>query len=290
MNSLILTYLVVMFPALVMSVITVQRDALRPLQEQEEIKDAYFFPRRFPPPPHVAQFRTLSQQAYQVGERLVFDVKFGYVKAGEGTFWIATADTLYGRTTYRIIFSARSASSFDWIYKVDDRFDTFIDSAGIFPWRFSQRLREGRYKNDYTADFDQYNNVAHAGDKQILIPPYVHDIVSAFFYVRTMDFSSARMNQRFTLNNFFKDSTYQLTVRYLGTQRVEVAAGKFDCIMIEPLIKEGGLFKTDGRIVLWLTSDERKVPIKVHTKIGIGAIEAELRTAEGVLYPWKGKL
>ena len=257
---------------------------------QDDVANPYLFARRFAPPQDTRLLRTIENNAFRVGEHLVFDIKYGIIKAGEGIFSVPMRDTLYGRQVYHVSFRARSNSAFDIIYKVDDRFDTFIDTAGIFPWRFSQRLREGKFKSDYSADFDQANNTAYSEKAIIKTPPYVHDVVSAFFYVRTIDFSSARMGQRYNLNNFYRDSTYDLAVRYLGTQRIEVPSGKFDCIIIEPLIKDGGLFKGEGRIVIWMTNDERKVPVKVQTKISIGKVDAELKHYNGVITPWRGKL
>jgi hypothetical protein len=134
------------------------------------------------------------------------------------------------------------------------------------------------------------NNKAYTEDKEVSIPPYSHDIVSAFFYVRTLDFSYLKINDRMTFRNFYKDTTYELGVRYLGKQRVKVSAGVFDCIMVEPLIREGGLFKSEGRIVIWLTNDERKVPVRVRAKILIGSIDAELKQHIGVLEPFRGKV
>ena len=69
---------------------------------------------------------------------------------------------------------------------------------------------------------------------------------------------------------------------YRGKETVEVPAGKFDCIIIEPLVKEGGLFKHDGNIIIWLSDDNLKVPIKVRTKIIIGYVEAVLTGYEGL--------
>jgi hypothetical protein len=79
---------------------------------------------------------------------------------------------------------------------------------------------------------------------------------------------------------------YDLDVRYLGKETIEVPAGKFDCIVIEPLVKEGGLFKSEGSIIIYMTNDEAKMPVRVKTKVIIGSINADLTSYEGV----KGKL
>lgn len=234
--------------------------------------------------------RTIQQTAFTAGERLIFDVGFSFITAGEAQFQVLNADSIYGRQCYRIVFTVNSLPSFSWIYKVEDRYETVLDAKGIFPWRFIQHVREGGYRTDFSADFDQLDGIATTRDSTYRIPPYVLDVVSAFYYVRTMDFSQSRPGQKYMLHNFFKDSTYVLAVKFLGRQQVSVDAGVFKTIVIEPLIQEGGLFKSKGRVLIWLTDDERKIPVKVSTSIVVGSIEAELREYHGVILPINAKV
>ena len=90
------------------------------------------------------------------------------------------------------------------------------------------------------------------------------------------------MSEKFVIIPRQGDKVYPLDVIYKGKETVEVEAGTFDCIMVEPVIVEGGLFKTEGRIIIWLTDDELKIPVKVKTKILIGSIDAELAEYEGL--------
>jgi hypothetical protein len=234
--------------------------------------------------------RKIDQVAFSVGEKLVYDVGYSFITAGEAVFYIPGMDTIQNRECYRVQFTVNSTPTFSFFYKVEDKYETILDKKGIFPWRFTQQIREGSYRYDFRADFDQLNNVAITKDGRYSIPPYVHDAVSAMFYVRTMDFSKSRPGQKVYLQNFYKDSTYQLAVKFLGYQRVSVDAGTFDCVLVEPLMKEGGLFKSEGRIIIWMTNDERKIPIKVSTQVIIGSIDAELREYSGINGPIKAKV
>jgi hypothetical protein len=234
--------------------------------------------------------RELPQTAFKEGERLVFDVGYSFVTAGEAVMSVPSVDTLFGRPVYRVLFTVNATKTFSWLYKVDDRYESFLDVQGIFPWHFTQRVREGSYSRDAEAWFDQLNNVAYAENKQYPIPPYVHDAVSAFYFVRTLDYSKTRIGEKIILQNFFKDTTYTLSVKFLGRQRIEVDAGTFDCIIVEPLMKEGGLFKSEGRVLIWMTDDERKIPVKVSTKVIIGSIESELREYSGINGPIRAKV
>ncbi|MBI4547797.1 MAG: DUF3108 domain-containing protein [Ignavibacteriae bacterium] len=225
--------------------------------------------------------RKLPNPAFGVGEYLRFDVDYGFITAGDAVMKIS--DTAYnGRSCYKIEFTVTSKPFFNWIYKVEDRYVSIIDAEGLFPWRFEQHIREGSFSRDFTADFDQLQHLAITSEGQYPIPPYVHDVMSAFYYSRTIDYSNFRPGQKVQLQNFYKDSTYELSVKFKGRQTIEVDAGKFRCIIVEPLVKEGGLFKSDGQIYVWFTDDERKIPIKVKTKIPIGSIDSDLVEYRGI--------
>jgi len=227
-------------------------------------------------------FRKIKNTAFKVGEKLTFDVKYGFVTAGIASFHIPRIRKISGREAYHVTFEVNTVPSFDWIYKVRDRYETFVDVEGIFPWRFEQHIREGSFSRDFSAYFDQRKGKAQTTEGVYPIPLYVNDIVSAFYLARTFDYSNLKVNDTFHLQNFYKNKTYDLDVRFLGRETVNVAAGTFECIIVEPLVQEGGLFKSEGSIVIWLSNDELKIPVKVKTKVVVGSIDAELTKYEGL--------
>lgn len=230
--------------------------------------------------------RSIENEAFGYGERLDYDVGYKFITAGKASFIVGTDPVMIdGRKCYDIRFDVASLESLDWLYRVRDRYRTYVDVDGIFPWKFEQRIREGNYRRDFTATFDQVSRKARTTDGTFDVPAFVHDVVSAFYFVRTHDLKKYRKGQTIALKNFFDKETHDLEVRVLGRQRVEVKAGTFDCVVIEPLVKEGGLFKSDGRIMIWLSDDDRKIPVKVSTKVVIGSIDAELTGYRGLRGP-----
>jgi hypothetical protein len=232
-----------------------------------------------------AQLRTVPNDAFGTGERLVFDVNFGFVTAGEAVLSVTRIDTLAGRRCFRVEFTVNSLPSFSWVFKVEDHYLTFVDEKTIAPWKFEQHIREGNFRKDFVAEFDQRQKIAKAEGREHPTPQYVHDILSAFYYVRTIDFSGKKPGDLIMLSNFYSDTTYDLAVKVLGRQELDIEAGTFRTIVVEPMVKDGGLFKSEGRIVIWLTDDERKMPIRVNTKVIIGSIDTELRSYSGLRGP-----
>ena len=235
------------------------------------------------------QLRTIVNDAFEVGERLSFDVNYGFITAGEAVLEIPALDTIAGRNCFHVEFRVNSLPSFSWIYRVQDRYVTYIDVATIAPWKFEQHVREGSYSRDFIAEFDQRRNIAKTSERTYPVPQYVHDILSAFYYARTINYGPLKAGDQIFLSNFYKDTTYDLVIRVLGRQQLEVAAGTFNTVVIEPLVREGGLIKSEGRIVVWLTDDERKIPIRVNTKVVIGSIDTELKGYTGVKGPVRSR-
>ena len=227
-------------------------------------------------------FRKLENNAFRVGEKLTFDVKYGFVTAGIASFEIPKIKKISGREAYHVTFEVNTVPTFDNFFKVRDRYETYIDVEGIFPWRFEQHIREGKFSRDFSAFFDQRKGKAKTSGGEFDIPKYVNDIVSAFFYARTLDYSKLKVDDRIPLKNFYKDKVYDLDVVYHGKETIEVEAGTFDCIIVEPLVQEGGLFKNEGSIMIWLTNDEAKIPVRVKTKVVVGSINSDLTSYSGV--------
>ncbi|MBI3124817.1 MAG: DUF3108 domain-containing protein [Ignavibacteriales bacterium] len=234
-------------------------------------------------------FRKIENKSFKVGEKLTFDVNYGFITAGVAEYNIPKVMKLAGRDVYQITFGVNTVSTFDALYKVRDRYETYVDVEGLFPWRFEQHIREGKYSRDFSAFFDQRKGKARTSEGAYEIPKYVNDIVSAFYYARTIDFSKMKKGESVHLENFYKDKTYPLDVVYKGRETVSVKAGIFDCIILEPEIKEGGLFKSEGNVVIWLSNDACRIPVKVKTKIIIGSIDAELTGYSGLAGELKSK-
>ncbi len=228
-------------------------------------------------------FRSVENKAFTVGERLLFDVGYGFFHAGEAVMTVSRIETVLTRPCYRVNFDVQSTGAFSFLYKVRDHYESAIDVEGLFPWRFEQHIQEGGYRRDFKAVFDHFRQKAITPNGEYDIPSYVHDVVSALYFVRTLNFNGKRPGEKTHLQNFYKDQTYPLDVKYLGRQTIEVDAGTFDCVIVEPLVREGGLFKSEGRIIIWFTDDDRKIPVKVSTKVLIGSIDAELKEYTGVL-------
>jgi hypothetical protein len=106
-------------------------------------------------------FPEVENKAFQIGEKLSFKLRYGFIKAGSAVMEVKNEQILNMRPVYHIRTTARSASGFNWIFKVEDEVNSFLDKWGLFSWKFEKKLREGNYKVDILVDYDPYIEKAH---------------------------------------------------------------------------------------------------------------------------------
>ena len=94
---------------------------------------------------HVRQW---SNEAFDVGEHLVFDIMYGIIKAGTATMSIPDTQWVEGRPCFHIVTTAESSPFFSTFFKVEDRLESWMDTQGLFPWRHEKHIREGKYRAD----------------------------------------------------------------------------------------------------------------------------------------------
>jgi len=222
--------------------------------------------------------RTKQNPAWNVGEKLVFSVDYGFYKAGTATMSVNEIADVNGDKCYHILTTAESNDFISNFYKVRDKVDSYIDAKGMFSRRFEKHLREGKYKSDRIVDFYHDRKIALNTEKKHAlteIPLYVHDVLSALYYLRTKELVVGRDE---FVDVYADGKVYPLKVIVHKKETVKVKAGKFSCIKIEPIMKSEGIFKQEGKLTVWITDDEYKIPVKMSSKVLIGSIGTNLES------------
>jgi Protein of unknown function (DUF3108) len=215
-----------------------------------------------------------SMLPFAPGETLEFSIDYGILNAGHATMEVAGSRRISGHECFDIRTEAKSNSFFSKFYKVWDRAQTFVDPATLLPWRFEKHQQEGGYHKDLVIKFDRDECFARYEDgMEIVIPRGAQDELSAFYYLRTLPLE---IGHDVLIDNHTNRNNYPLKVIVHGRETVEVPAGKFDCWVVEPVIRDGGIFTAKGTLTIWLTADQRRIPVKMRTKIVVGSVTASL--------------
>jgi hypothetical protein len=216
-----------------------------------------------------------SREPFRSGESLRFSVQYGIIKAGSAYLEVPEVRDWNGHPSYSLVARAESNSFFSRFYKVRNRIESVWDRDGLFSWRYAENRREGKYRTQSEIVFDYARSEAHYGDGRVFpIPPHVQDALSAFYYTR---FQALPLGGSIVFDYHASKKSQPLEVKVLGRERIETPAGKFNCVAIEPILKAGGIFKNKGRLVIWLTDDERRMPVLMKSSVQIGSISVVLQ-------------
>ncbi len=221
---------------------------------------------------------TVRHEAFQAGEYLRFRLHYGFVDAGEAELTVQNANRKFnGREAYHIVGTGKTLGAFNWFFKVRDRYETYLDKQGSFPWVFVRDIQEGGYKKKQNYAFYQHKGAVktHKGET-FQIPVASQDMISSFYYARTLDFSSITVGQTFTIPTFVDEETYPLRIKFIGREEIKTRTGTYKCLKFVPVVQEGRIFKEEEDMVVWITDDKNKIPVLAKAKVLVGSINMEL--------------
>ena len=211
---------------------------------------------------------------FGVGEKATFEIGYGPIKAGVATIAVEDTFRYFGQKVLHVRTRARSNRFFDAFFKVRDQADSYIDADSLFARYFSKHLREGGYERDVEIHFDQEAGIAYYPDgRESEFPLGVHDVLSAFFRVRTMELVEGDV---FDLPTHGDDELYDLKLEVMRREERDTVLGRVRCVVVQPRLSDDGLFKHQGDLFVWLTDDERRIPVLMKATVPVGAIEARL--------------
>jgi len=217
---------------------------------------------------------SLPEPVFAVGEVLTYAVKWGPVRAGTARMAVEGIVDVDSRPCYHIVSEVRSNALFSLFYPVEDRVETWIDVERLVPLRHEKHLREGTCRQDEIMVFDHDAGRARYADGEwVTFEPGVQDILSALYYVRCLKFPQ---KGPIFVENQTNKKNYRLEVRAVREETVSTPVGDYVCTVIEPILKTTGLFKQEGRLWIWLAHDAGRLPVRMRSKIKVGAITAIL--------------
>lgn len=253
----------------------------------------------------LALFQLASAQDYALtkelpfkpGERLEMKASIGFVKAAEAVFSISDITyTINERPTWKIDVNAKTSGIFDFFSPVRDNWGSYYDAERLIPQRFYRYIREGRFRKNeilyFNHDKDSVTvNKLHKETRVLekavvhAIPNNVQDMVTGYYYLRSIDFDKLEIGEVITVKTFFDDKEQPFRVKFTGREILKTKFGKVKSIVLVPIIEKDKLFEEDNTLKVWLSDDLNKVPLKFQAKIYVGYLRVELKKAENLKHP-----
>ncbi|MDD5627872.1 MAG: DUF3108 domain-containing protein [Elusimicrobia bacterium] len=215
-------------------------------------------------------------------EQLEYDVSWGFVAVGRATLGVRQILRFNGEPAYHVVSEARSNGFCDTFYKVRDLNESWMDARDITSFGYAKKLREGRFFRDEWVLYDKPAGrfLSKKTDRDGAftwsagtIPVQVQDILSSLYYVRSQELVPGAE----VVIDVNTKRTWPMVVRVLRRETVKTRAGTFPCLVVEPALRDEGIFIQKGRrLQIWLTEDARKTPVRMSVEVFFGHITASL--------------
>jgi Protein of unknown function (DUF3108). len=223
----------------------------------------------------------------QPGEKLTYEVRWGIIPAGEVTVEVLPKQTINGIEVYHFVLFAKTSELVDLFYKIRERQDSYVD-VGMTHSIFYKKKTESRHPRDESITFDwekleaTYTNFG-ATKPPIHIPPGSFDPLGLFYALR---FQHPNPKENSEIYTPLTDGNLNIEVKAIFGKRdvIEFEGKTYDTIEITPdmemvnnLDKQKVVKKSDHpQLKAWVTDDEKKIPIKIRSKVGIISFDADI--------------
>ncbi|WP_346236523.1 DUF3108 domain-containing protein [Niabella insulamsoli] len=232
----------------------------------------------------------INNTAFKAGEKVEFVVYYTAAKlinvtAGAGSF-TTTLEKLNGKSVYHVVGEGHTLPSYEWAYKAKDTYETFMDVETLQPLKFVRNINEGGYKKYQNVSFNKSANTAISSEGVFKIPACAHDVVSAVFYARNIDFNRLKPGvDRVPFTVFLDNETHPMQIRYLGKETISTKYGKFKTVKIKPSTIKGTIFKDDDQMTVWVTDDANHVPVRIESPIIVGKVRIDMTNFQNLRNP-----
>jgi hypothetical protein len=235
-----------------------------------------------------AQSCSVRNFSWQSGEQINYHVYYTlagiYMYGGEANFTVRQS-VYNNRAAYYIRGDGKTNSFFDGFFKVRDRYESYIDTSTLLPYKFIRNIEEGGFKKFETITFNPQSNTAITKKATYSVPPCVQDVLSAIYYCRNLDFAKYKPGEKIPFSMFIDEKVYGLYIRYLGKEVIKTRYGKFKAIKFKPLLIEGTIFKGGEGMVVWVTDDLNRIPIRIESPISVGSVKVDMMGYLGLRHP-----
>ena len=239
----------------------------------------------------------IDSKAFTPGEVITYKAYYNW-----GFIWLHTGEVEFnvssqkyeGRDVHHLYAFGTSFKSYDWIFKIREKYQAYIDPETQLPLWYERDVTEGSYTAFEDYKFDYENNLIHTYIQKrknpgvngtLPLTPCLFDVMSAVYYCRSVDFKKYVTGDKIPINMILDSEVYHLYIRYLGKEEVITRdKKKYKCIKFAIQLVEGTIFKGDTDAVIWVTDDENKVPVIVEAQILVGSVKAILDEAKGLKY------
>ncbi len=215
------------------------------------------------------------------GEKLVYRIHYGFLTAGSATL-TSSLISYGGKPHLRVSGVGKSTGAVRAFFKVDDVYESYIDTATSLPSYYVRNVSEGGYRRHFETSFNHNNQTLVLTDKiektskNFKTMKGIQDMISSFYYLRSLDNSKFKVGSVVKMNVWIDDESYPFMLKVAGVETVKTKFGKIDCLKIIPSVMSGRVFKEEEGVTMWVTNDQNHIPIAMKAELAVGSLKADL--------------
>ncbi len=217
--------------------------------------------------------RAIPSYPFHVGEKFEYSAKLGILRLGNATMEVIGIDTARGVESFVFRFALSADAP---LYKNNNEMRSWTGTQDLISRRFHQDLMEnGKERKRYYEifpDSQSFTQENRPGNKPSVGEPL--DDAAFFYFLRTLPL---QVGQTYRYERYFRKELNPVTIKVLKREKMELPDGKeVQCIVLNPVVGEDGIFSPRAQAQLWLTDDARRIPVQIRSKLPFGSVTLRL--------------
>lgn len=209
------------------------------------------------------------------GEMAEYQVRLGRISVGEGHMAVHGVENVRGNRSYHLSMGVSGGIP---LARVDNLYQSWLDLDKLSAHRFIQdqnEIRTERFRHfEFFPEEGRWER-ADVDEEGELATDLPLDDISFVYYVRSLPLE---VGETYTLDRYFRDRGNPVVVKVVRTDTVEVPAGTFETIVVEPIIQTRGLFGEGGEAEIHFSNDEHRILVQMRSRVPVmGSLSLHLK-------------
>lgn len=214
-----------------------------------------------------------AKYPFAVGEQFGYSAKLGMLKLGEASMHVVEIDTVRGAPAFLFRFRL---SGGNFLFKVENTLESWTTVGDFKSIQFRNDNKENDKARLYEYDIYPDSGFFRQRGKPATqpTPDQPLDDAAIFYFVRS---TPLEVGKTYRFDKYFKNEKNPLVIRVLKREKMDLPDGtQVDCLVLNPIIDDRGMFADRAEARLWLTDDARRIPVQIRSTYSFGTVTLRL--------------
>ena len=234
---------------------------------------------------------------FRRGEQLEFKLSYGWFTVGKADVKIDPEYHTYEKKEcFKVDVTGVTAGLIGLFTNVNDSWGAYVTKDHLTPLHAYRDIQEGKHVRVERTYFNheegkvtvhRYDPRKEHKDKPPRIydaPRGVKDLMSAYLYLRNIDFSKYSSGDTITIDTFYEDELYHFKLLLDETEMYDSRVGEIRAHKLYLLIPPSDLFPKEKGIMAWVSADPNHLPLRIEAEMFFGRAYCDLISYRNIKY------